>query len=83
MVEICFSDTIEEEKCSDSWTSIDKFIGGVRDGTVEIAFDNEPVLVTGVPFRKAARSKAGLTTIVSPNKSDDKDRTSMKGLCRQ
>ena len=28
--------------------TLTKFIGGVRDGTVEIAFDNEPVLVAGV-----------------------------------
>lgn len=29
------------------------FISSVRDGTVEIAFDNEPVLVAGVSFCKA------------------------------
>ena len=28
--------------------ALTKFIGSVRDGTVEIAFDNEPVLVAGV-----------------------------------
>ena len=52
-----------------------KFIGEVRDGTVEIAFDNEPVLVAAVSFCKAARAKAGLGTIVSPNKWYDIGRT--------
>ena len=44
---------------------------------MEISFDNEPVLVDDVSFRKAARAKAGLGTIVSPNKSYDKGRTSI------
>eukprot|EP00435_Cladocopium_sp_Y103_P016755 s3453_g4.t1 len=52
-----------------------KFISRVREGTVEIAFDNEPVLVAGVAFCKAAREKNGFGTIVSPNKSYDKGRT--------
>eukprot|EP00435_Cladocopium_sp_Y103_P029091 s1251_g7.t1 len=52
-----------------------KFISHVREGTVEIAFDNEPVLVAGVAFCKAARAKNGFGTIVSPNKSYDKGRT--------
>ena len=42
---------------------------------MEIAFDNEPVLVAGVAFCKAARAKNGFGTIVSPNKSYDKGRT--------
>ena len=55
-----------------------KFISGVKDGTVELAFDNEPALVAGVAFCKAAaRSKTGLSTIVSPNKSYDKGRASI------
>ena len=54
-----------------------KFIGEVRDGTVEIAHDNEPVLVAGVTFCKTARARAGLGTIVSPNKAYDKSRTSI------
>ena len=52
-----------------------KFINHVRDGTVEIAFDNEPVLVAGVAFCKAARAKTGYTTITTPNKMYDKGRT--------
>ena len=51
------------------------FISSVRDGTVEIAFDNEPVLVAGVSFCKAVRAKAELKTHVSPNKPYDKSRT--------
>ena len=51
------------------------FISSVRDGTVEIAFDNEPVLVAGVSFCKSVRAKAELKTHVSPNKSYDKSRT--------
>ena len=52
-----------------------KFISSVREGTVEIAFDNEPVLVAGVAFCKTARAKNGVGTIVTPNKSYDKGRT--------
>ena len=52
-----------------------KFISSVREGTVEIAFDNEPVLVAGVAFCKTARAKNGRGTIVTPNKSYDKGRT--------
>ena len=51
------------------------FINHVRDGTVEVAFDNEPVLVAGVTFCKSARAKAGYTTILTPNKMYDKGRT--------
>eukprot|EP00435_Cladocopium_sp_Y103_P067671 s701_g30.t1 len=51
------------------------FISSVRDGTVEVAFDNEPVLVAGVSFCKAVRAKAELKTHVSPSKSYDKSRT--------
>eukprot|EP00435_Cladocopium_sp_Y103_P036519 s730_g9.t1 len=47
------------------------FISSVRDGTVEIAFDNEPVLVAGVSFCKAVRAKAELKTHVSEGKAED------------
>jgi hypothetical protein len=52
-----------------------KFINHVRNGTVEVAFDNEPVLVAGVAFCKSARAKAGYTTVANPNKMYDKGRT--------
>ena len=52
-----------------------KFINHVRDGTVEIAFDNEPVLVAGVAFCEAARAKTGYTTIATPKKMYVKRRT--------
>jgi hypothetical protein len=52
-----------------------KFINHVRDGTVEIALDNEPVLVAGVAFCEAARAKTGYTTIATPKQMYDKGRT--------
>ena len=52
-----------------------KFISNVREGTLEIAFDNKPVLVAGVAFCKSTRAKNGFGTIVTPNKVDDKGRT--------
>ena len=53
------------------------FIGSVRDGTVELAFDNEPVLVAGANFCKSVRAKSELTTHFTANKVGDKSRTSM------
>ena len=53
------------------------FIGSVRDGTVELAFDNEPVLVAGANFCKSVRAKSELTTHLTANKVGDKSRTSM------
>ena len=52
-----------------------KFINHARDGTEEVAVDNEPILVAGVAFRKSARAKTGYTTVATPNKMHDKRRT--------
>ena len=46
-----------------------------RTDEVEICGDNEPVLVAGMEFCKAARQKAGMKTTVSKNKPYDKGRT--------
>ena len=51
------------------------FISNMRAGTVEIAFDNERVLVAGVAFCKTGRAKNGFGTIVTANKFYDKGRT--------
>jgi len=53
------------------------FISSIRDGTMELAFDNEPVLVAGAIFCKSVRAKNELTPHLCPNKGGDKARTSI------
>ena len=54
---ICCSCPSQTVQCPDAWTgqALMKFMSGVRNGTVEVAYDNGPVLVAGVAFCKAAR----------------------------
>ena len=59
------------------------FISSVRDGTVELAFDNVPVLVAGAKFCKSVRANNELTTHLCPNKVGDKARTSIAERCVQ
>ena len=44
---------------------------------MELAFDNEPVLVAGANFCKSVRANNELTTHLCPNKVGDKARTSI------
>ena len=52
-------------------------ISSVRDGTMELAFDNEPVLVCRCQFCKSARARNELATHLCPNKVGDKIRTNI------
>ena len=50
---------------------------------MEICGENEPVLVSGMEFCKAARKKLGLATVVTTNKAYDKGRTGIAERCIQ
>ena len=50
---------------------------------MELAFDNEPVLVAGANFCKSVRANNELTTHLCPNKVGDKARTSIAERCVQ
>ena len=57
---------------------IAEFLGGLGHyETVELAFDNEPVLAAGARMTKLIRSNNGLHTILQAGKFYDKSRTSL------
>ena len=54
-----------------------RFLGNLGySENVEVAVDNEPVLVAGMEFCKEVRLRLGLSTVVTRNKNYDKSRTS-------
>ena len=62
----------------DRWENLwQGFLGNLGySETVEIAVDNEPVLVAGMEFCKEARLRLGFSTGVTTNKNYDTSRTS-------
>ena len=54
-----------------------RFLGNLGySEDVEVAVDNEPVLVAGMEFCKEVRVRTGLSTVVTTNRNYDKSRTS-------